>query len=83
RALRLLADHLTDLTTLPGHGGALARCWLRDPSLPAKGNLLTQLGGVDELLIPGERAPMIRVPNPLPAFATPRLSASEALAHVA
>ncbi|MFN3527247.1 MAG: IucA/IucC family C-terminal-domain containing protein, partial [Paracoccus sp. (in: a-proteobacteria)] len=25
RALRLLADHLTDLTTLPGHGGALAR----------------------------------------------------------
>ena len=31
--------------------------------------MLTQLGGTDELLIPGERAPMIRVPNPLPRHA--------------
>ena len=69
RALSALAAHLGGLTRLPGHGGALARRWLTQPHLPAKGNLLTQLGGVDELLIPGERAPMIRVPNPLPALA--------------
>lgn len=67
QALGRLACHLTALGTLPGHGGALARRWLTAAHLPAKGNLLTQLGGVDELLIPGERAPMIRVPNPLPA----------------
>ncbi len=69
RALSALAAHLGGLARLPGHGGALARRWLTQPHLPAKGNLLTQLGGVDELLIPGERAPMIRVPNPLPALA--------------
>ncbi|MBU2956100.1 IucA/IucC family protein [Paracoccus sp. 1_MG-2023] len=69
-ALRMLARHLSDLAdTLPGHGARLIRRWLRDDHLPAKGNLLTQLGGVDELLIPGERAPQVRVPNPLPAFA--------------
>ncbi|WP_411837102.1 IucA/IucC family protein [Paracoccus sp. ME4] len=67
RAMARLAAHLAALTRLPGHGGALARRWLTEPHLAAKGNLLTQLGGVDELLIPGERAPMIRVPNPLPA----------------
>lgn len=76
--LARLASHLGMLGRLPGHGGALARRWLTDPHLPAKGNLLTQLGGVDELLIPGERAPMIRVPNPLPAHA-----AARALADVA
>ncbi|WP_405406235.1 IucA/IucC family protein [Paracoccus sp. Ld10] len=69
RALTALAAHLGGLARLPGYGGALARRWLTQPYLPAKGNLLTQLRGVDELLIPGERAPMIRVPNPLPALA--------------
>ncbi|WP_282602072.1 IucA/IucC family protein [Paracoccus sp. PARArs4] len=69
-ALRMLARHLADLAaTLPGHGARLIGRWLRDDHLPAKGNLLTQLGGVDELLIPGERAPQVRVANPLPAFA--------------
>ncbi|CAM3333869.1 IucA/IucC family siderophore biosynthesis protein [Paracoccus nototheniae] len=78
RALRALAVHLAGLSRLPGHGGALAGRWLSQPHLPAKGNLLTQLGGVDELLMPDERAPMIRVPNPLPA-----LIAHKALRHVA
>lgn len=78
RGLALLAGHLQGLTALPGAGGALARAWLTRPTLAAKGNLLTQLGGVDELLIPGERAPMIRVANPLPA-----LAARLRLSHVA
>lgn len=65
-ALDQLAAHLGKLAHLPGHGGTLALRWLTEASLPAKGNMLTQLGGTDELLIPGERAPMIRVPNPLP-----------------
>nr|WP_111300919.1 IucA/IucC family protein [Paracoccus saliphilus] len=78
RALARLASHLTRLAVLPGHGGALARRWLTATHLPAKGNLLTQLGGVDELLIPGERAPMIRVPNPLPAHAAGRVLADVA-----
>lgn len=77
-ALTALARHLHALSDLPGHGGALARSWLSRPHLPAKGNMLTQLGGVDELLIPGERAPMVRIPNPLPAHA-----AQDRLAHVA
>ena len=68
-ALDRLAAHLRGLTDLPGHGGRLAARWLSDADLPAKGNMLTQLGGTDELLIPGERAPMIRVPNPLPRHA--------------
>lgn len=85
-ALRALAGHLARLTVLPGHGGALARRWLVASHLPAKGNLLTQLAGVDELLIPGERAPMVAVPNPLPAFAASgaaSASASGAMADVA
>ncbi len=41
RALSALAAHLGGLTRLPGHGGALARRWLTQPHLPAKGNLLT------------------------------------------
>ncbi len=68
-ALHRLAVHLRGLCDLPGHGGRLAGRWLSDATLPAKGNMLTQLGGTDELLIPGERAPMIRVPNPLPHHA--------------
>ncbi|ODT58564.1 MULTISPECIES: IucA/IucC family protein [Paracoccus] len=78
QGLTLLAAHLQGLTALPGHGGALALAWLTRPTLAAKGNLLTQLGGIDELLIPGERAPMIRVANPLPA-----LAARQRLSHVA
>lgn len=68
QALSALAQCLGKLAeTLPGHGGRLCAQWLRMPSLPAKGNLLTQLGGVDELQIPGERAPGYRLPNPLSA----------------
>lgn len=78
RALAALAAHLGRLTDLPGRGGALAREWLTRTHLPAKGNLLTQLGGVDELLLPGERAPMIRVPNPLPAHAAQKVLADVA-----
>ncbi|WP_330450405.1 hypothetical protein FLP41_09010 [Paracoccus marcusii] len=46
----------------------MARRWLTQPHLPAKGNLLTQLGGVDELLIPGTRTDDPRA-EPLPAMA--------------
>lgn len=64
--LTLLAERLVVLSrTLTGNGGRLAARWLHAPDLPAKGNMLTQLGGVDELDIPGERAPFIQVPNPL------------------
>lgn len=79
RALRMLADHLGRLAAeMTGHGAGLIRRWLTHDRLPAKGNLLTQLGGVDELLIPGERAPQVQVPNPLPALAR-----NGALVHVA
>lgn len=68
RSLGALAQLLEELSeTLAGAGGRLAREWLCSPVLPAKGNLLTQLGGVDELKLPGERAPSISVRNPLPA----------------
>lgn len=66
RALALLAAQLERLAReLPGHGGKLARRWLTEAHLPMKGNLLTQLGGVDELHIPGERAPHVQIPNPI------------------
>ncbi len=68
-ALSMLAARLGRLTALPGHGGRLAAEWLRAAHLPAKGNMLTQLTGVDELHIPGERAPYIQVPNPIPSYA--------------
>lgn len=73
RGLLMLADHLVALARLPGAGGALARRWLTSPTLPMKANLLTQLGGVDELALPGERAPFVQIPNPLPALARPRV----------
>ncbi|SIS50254.1 IucA/IucC family protein [Paracoccus saliphilus] len=70
RALALLAAQLERLAIeLPGHGGKLARRWLTEARLPMKGNLLTQLGGVDELHIPGERAPYVQIPNPIAAYA--------------
>lgn len=70
RALALLAAQLERLAReLPGHGGKLARRWLTEAHLPMKGNLLTQLGGVDELHIPGERAPYVQIPNPIAAYA--------------
>ena len=79
RALARLAAHLGGVATgLGPHGRALVRGWLTEATLPAKGNLLTQLAGVDELLIPGERAPQVRVANPIPEFA-----AGGALADVA
>ncbi|MCA2012374.1 hypothetical protein LCM17_12825 [Cereibacter sphaeroides] len=66
-AMSALAERLAALAAeLPGAGGQLAAAWLRDRVLPAKGNLLTQLGGVDELLLPGETPPAIQVHNPLP-----------------
>lgn len=68
RSLGLLASHLERLAEeLPGHGSELVRRWLTGATLPMKGNLLTQLGGVDELHIPGERAPHVRIPNPVAA----------------
>ena len=76
QALAALAGVLAGLAeSLPGHGGRLAADWLRAPSLSAKGNLLTQLGGVDELHLPGEKPPAIRLPNPLLSL--------RSLAHVA
>ena len=77
-ALDQLAAHLGKLAHLPGHGGTLALRWLTEASLPAKGNMLTQLGGTDELLIPGERAPMIRVANPLPQHVAAKVLADVA-----
>lgn len=73
QAMAALVQTLTGLaSTLPGVGGRLASEWLRVPVLPAKGNLLTQLGGVDELNLPGERPPAIAVRNPLAAIAAAR-----------
>lgn len=69
-AFAMLAARLGCLAdTLPGAGGRLAAMWLRAGTISAKGNLLTQLAGVDELHIPGERAPCTGVANPLPAYA--------------
>lgn len=80
QALAALARLLAGLAeSLPGHGGRLSAAWLRAPHLPAKGNLLTQLGGVDELHLPGERPPAIRLPNPLLAHASVGRSLCDAL----
>lgn len=66
QGLAALAGHLEQLARdLSGHGGRLARQWRTGDDLPMKGNLLTQLGGVDELHIPGERAPFVRIANPI------------------
>lgn len=80
QALAALARLLAGLAeVLPGHGGRLCADWLRASHLPAKGNLLTQLGGVDELHLPGEKPPAIRLPNPLLAHAGAARSLCDAL----
>lgn len=80
QALAAMARLLAGLAeTLPGQGGRLCADWLRAPHLPAKGNLLTQLGGVDELHLPGERPPAIRLPNPLLAYGSATRSLCDAL----
>lgn len=80
QALAALARLLAGLAeALPGHGGRLCADWLRASHLPAKGNLLTQLGGVDELHLPGEKPPAIRLPNPLLAYRPMTRSLCDAL----
>lgn len=80
QALAALARLLAGLAeALPGHGGRLCADWLRASHLPAKGNLLTQLGGVDELHLPGEKPPAIRLPNPLLAYRPMARSLCDAL----
>lgn len=68
--LRVLVDRLTaalpmlaDATT---EGDQLASYWLTAGQLPYKGNLLTRLHGIDEVLAPLDaQSVYLRVPNPL------------------
>lgn len=58
-ALPVLADAGPD-------GDRLARRWLEAPTLPCKGNLLTRLHGIDEVLAPLDaQSVYLDAPNPL------------------
>ena len=47
-------------------GDRLARRWLRADTLPCKGNLLTRLHGIDEVLAPLDaQSVYLDAPNPL------------------
>ncbi|MGW5674661.1 IucA/IucC family protein [Streptomyces sp. NPDC003860] len=59
QALPALADAAPD-------GDRLARRWLTAPTLPCKGNLLTRLHGIDEVLAPLDaQSVYLNAPNPL------------------
>ncbi|MGW5676474.1 IucA/IucC family protein [Streptomyces sp. NPDC003860] len=58
-------DLLADLAGRPD-GDRLARRWLTAPTLPCKGNLLTRLHGIDEVLAPLDaQSVYLNAPNPL------------------
>lgn len=68
--LAVMAERLR--AALPGlaeagpDGDRLARRWLEAPSLPCKGNLLTRLHGIDEVVAPLDaQSVYLEAPNPL------------------
>ncbi|MGH3932987.1 MAG: ferric iron reductase, partial [Pseudonocardiaceae bacterium] len=59
---------LTALAAAGPDGDRLARRWLTEPTLPCKGNLLTRLHGIDEVVAPLDaQSVYLDAPNPLVA----------------
>ncbi|MFN2494425.1 MAG: IucA/IucC family siderophore biosynthesis protein [Pseudonocardiaceae bacterium] len=72
-ATRLRAA-LPELAAAGPDGDRLARRWLEAPTLPCKGNLLTRLHGIDEVIAPLDaQSVYFDAPNPL--VATPLVAA--------
>ncbi|MGH8920045.1 MAG: ferric iron reductase, partial [Actinomycetes bacterium] len=61
-----LAAALPALAAAGPDGDRLARRWLTEPTLPCKGNLLTRLHGIDEVVAPLDaQSVYLDAPNPL------------------
>jgi siderophore synthetase component len=64
--LQILRDRLTHFArTMTGSGRDFARNVLQQPTVAAKGNLMTRLFDIDELEAQDEKAIYTRLPNPL------------------